>query len=231
MPKDNSLKIIHCYSSIENKRLIEGFIADLADTTRRTKSVCRDDLILNHIFTGNPSTDYWLRELFAQNHPMSEIMENIFGYLAGGTNWEAKQTEETMPLIEFAYEQFRRNKDQYQSTKSPDKFYWDFFSHNIRMIKQKIEHEEKPTDGISFSADDQAEILRLIETGDGASADLTQLSDQVYAIIMNRWSILYNFTYTFRALALISRNQIWTNNAETRMRLRRILITAAKKWR
>lgn len=212
--------------SLVNYDLIEGFAKDMAEKTQTNASNVIENIILDRILSKSNTSNYYIKLIY--NAGLKEAYIALFQTLSAGIKGMASHNNayELVKLgINIVNRPFSSGMDEKYKELSEH-----HFPSNCRCVREKLEHdiakeELEFNDNMAFEDD----ILLLTQTENGA-CDFVPYN--YFRLILARWEILGNFTYTFRLLmdvVALSEERLW-DSAEYRLQAVEVIKTVTESW-
>lgn len=192
---------------------MNDFLRDLIKDKAILSNRSMEDIvkgILEEIFLPSNSSMKDIIMLHLYEHDgVGHTVSAIFQATSGGIDWKAKNSN-FLPLVEFCQE---HQKHSVRLTDSEA----GYLRSNLRLLLEHLPNKK---------ALELNDIIVLLK--DGASEFNTE---NLYQFLIRNWGELNSWSATYRALyALTSTTGTWTEDAETRCSLLKILKEISEEW-
>lgn len=212
--------------SLVNFDLVEGFTKDMAEMTQTNTSTVIENIIMDRILSKSPTSSYYIKKIYSDG--LKEAYIALFQTLSAGIQGMASH-DNAYELVKLGMNIVNRPfssgmDEKYKSLAE------QHFPLNCRCVREKIEHDvskEKLEFDSKMSFED--DILFLTQTENGA-CDFVPYN--YFRLVLARWKILGNYTYTFRMLmdvVALSEERLW-DSAEHRLQAIEVIKTVTESW-
>lgn len=218
--------------TLQNPEIIDGYIKDLAAINDSSDSAIIEDLLLGHILSKSDVASYYIRMLYSQN--LKKTYMGLMQDLSAGIRFKAAHTN--------AYELIRLGMNvldrPFTSNIEAEYEYLrdEHFVSNCCAVRKKLEYEKEnliDSFNSSMRLQDDIELLKQSEKkGDNGEMIVTFVPYNYFLIVLNYWSVLSDYTFTYRLLfdvVAMSENRLWTN-PEDRVNARNIIDKVCGEW-
>lgn len=212
--------------SLVNFDIIEGFTKDMAETTQTNASTVIENIILDRILSKSKTSNYYIKEIYDKG--LKETFISLMQDLSAGIQGMASHdnAEELVKLgMSIVNRPFSAGMDEKYKELSEH-----HFPSNCRCVREKIEHEtaeEKLEFDEKMAYED--DIMLLSQT-ENKACDFVPYN--YFRLVLARWNILGNYTYTFRMLmdvVALSEEKLW-DSAEYRLQAIEIIKKVTEMW-
>lgn len=212
--------------SLVNFDIIEGFTKDMAETTQTNASTVIENIILDRILSKSKTSNYYIKEIYDKG--LKETFISLMQDLSAGIQGMASHdnAEELVKLgMSIVNRPFSAGMDEKYKELSEH-----HFPSNCRCVREKIEHEtaeEKLEFDEKMAYED--DIMLLSQT-ENKACDFVPYN--YFRLVLARWDILRNYTYTFRMLmdvVALSEEKLW-DSAEYRLQAIEIIKKVTEMW-
>jgi hypothetical protein len=212
--------------SLVNFDIIEGFTKDMAETTQTNASTVIENIILDQILSKSKTSNYYIKEIY--DIGLKETFISLMQDLSAGIQGMASHdnAEELVKLgMSIVNRPFSAGMDEKHKELSEH-----HFPSNCRCVREKIEHEtaeEKLEFDEKMAYED--DIMLLSQT-ENKACDFVPYN--YFRLVLARWDILGNYTYTFRMLmdvVALSEEKLW-DSAEYRLQAIEIIKKVTEMW-
>lgn len=212
--------------SLVNFDIIEGFTKDMAETTQTNASTVIENIILDRILSKSKTSNYYIKEIYDKG--LKETFISLMQDLSAGIQGMASHdnAEELVKLgMSIVNRPFSAGMDEKHKELSEH-----HFPSNCRCVREKIEHEtaeEKLEFDEKMAYED--DIMLLSQT-ENKACDFVPYN--YFRLVLARWDILGNYTYTFRMLmdvVALSEEKLW-DSAEYRLQAIEIIKKVTEMW-
>lgn len=224
----NSLKKMMIFSDERTKLIVEKIVADEAAIEKRSASAIIEKHILNDLLPKNQNAAAWIRFLYDGSWEIGKVLETCFAYLSSGINCRAKY-DNALAIVKFAHHlECMASSLPNAEAKEMHHFLSQFDS--VVEILENTASESPETTERQFEAKREAKWAKDLYNIAKNKPEYMLFSN-IYQLILNNWEHLRNSTFTYRLLADLAAMQTnWTNNAETRLELARLIKSISDEW-
>lgn len=226
-----SLKKLFVYSSKKRKELIDALVSEKAEVESKSISAVIEQAILDGLLPANEDMRYYITEcLYAKRkeNAVSLTLDGVFAYNAAGINYKTKY-DNLLPVVEFGCMEL-----MYCDTvpTGEEKAYPHFLS-QLKSVQAQLEYKAE-------EATDREEKAYLSTQAVYAKKLLEEATEEpefvrfgnFFQLVVDNWTVLKTHQYTFQMLSDIAEmEQGWRDDAETKLRLLKILDDVSKGWK
>ena len=212
--------------SLVNFDLIEGYTKDMAEITQTNVSTVIENILLDRILSKSNTSNYYIKEIY--DNGLKEAFIALMQTLSAGIQGMASHdnAEEIVKLgMSVVNRPFSAGMDEkYQNLSE------HHFPSNCRCVRENIENdteEEKLEFDEKMAYED--DIMLLSQT-ENKACDFVPYN--YFRLVLARWDILGNYTYTFRMLmdvVALSEERLW-DSAEYRLQAIEIIKKVTETW-
>ena len=212
--------------SLVNFDLIEGYTKDMAEITQTNVSTVIENILLDRILSKSNTSNYYIKEIY--DNGLKEAFIALMQTLSAGIQGMASHdnAEEIVKLgMSVVNRPFSAGMDEkYQNLSE------HHFPSNCRCVREKIEHE---TEEEKLEFDEKMayeDDIMLLSQTENKACDFVPYN--YFRLVLARWDILGNYTYTFRMLmdvVALSEERLW-DSAEYRLQAIEIIKKVTEKW-
>lgn len=221
----NILKKMIVFSTERTRKIIENIIADEAFVERRSASALIEKHLLNDLLPKNSSASSWLQLLYDGSWGIGDVLQACFSDLSAGVYWESKY-DNALDLVKFSHhwDIMANNKPD---PEAPEMYHYLSLFDSLVTKLDTIAKEN--VDG-KFEAQTEADWARELYRISKEEPQFMRLCN-TYQLIINNWTVLKNWSITYRILAdLVAMQPDWRNTEETRYELKKILTAMSDEW-
>ena len=210
---------------LQERTLIDGIANDEAAIYKRPTSGIIELHLLNSMLPQNRNAAAFIRLLYSDSEMDIERTFNaVFGYLAAGINWEARETN-ARPLVMLYHEASINSAVPTGKEKE-----WPYIASQLDSIAEKLERAAATNKDHERDLRKDAEYVRDIISEIEKHPEYIRFAS-ITSLILSNWEWLNNFTRTYRLLSVLATMQNGIrNDAETRYNLVRILKEISMEW-
>lgn len=212
--------------SLVNFDLIEGYTKDMAEITQTNVSTVIENILLDRILSKSNTSNYYIKEIY--DNGLKEAFIALMQTLSAGIQGMASHdnAEEIVKLgMSVVNRPFSAGMDEkYQNLSE------HHFPSNCRCVREKIEHE---TEEEKLDFDEKMayeDDIMLLSQTENKACDFVPYN--YFRLVLARWDILGNYTYTFRMLmdvVALSEERLW-DSAEYRLQAIEIIKKVTETW-
>ena len=212
--------------SLVNFDLIEGYTKDMAEITQTNVSTVIENILLDRILSKSNTSNYYIKEIY--DNGLKEAFIALMQTLSAGIQGMASHdnAEEIVKLgMSVVNRPFSAGMDEkYQNLSE------HHFPSNCRCVREKIEHE---TEEEKLEFDEKMayeDDIMLLSQTENKACDFVPYN--YFRLVLARWDILGNYTYTFRMLmdvVALSEERLW-DSAEYRLQAIEIIKKVIETW-
>lgn len=212
--------------SLVNFDLIEGYTKDMAEITQTNVSTVIENILLDRILSKSNTSNYYIKEIY--DNGLKEAFIALMQTLSAGIQGMASHdnAEEIVKLgMSVVNRPFSAGMDEkYQNLSE------HHFPSNCRCVREKIEHE---TEEEKLEFDEKMayeDDIMLLSQTENKACDFVPYN--YFRLVLARWDILGNYTYTFRMLmdvVALSEERLW-DSAEYRLQAIEIIKKVTETW-
>lgn len=216
------LKKMIVFSSNENRKLIENFMADESELVRKSQSALIEEHILNDILPKNSEAKQWVRKLYLREWTLMETLYYCFGSLTQGLNqMSLYNSDANADLVRYAMT-LCEELDIKLNQKSDKYLYFK------NIIFPKLIDKMKGSSKTGWHGIKESDIEYVTK--------ISKILDQMplydlYNLILTYWDCFRGWSGTFSYLSTLAclHNKI-NDNARNRLRLVQVLKDVSQNW-
>ena len=231
MAEKRELQRVIYFSNPYNKALVEGYFSGIKKKTGKSLTTIYEDVLMEHILTGNKNADLWIKLLYLcedkENYiySIADIMDFIFSYYSAGLNMKSRNPN-GKPFVLFARDVNQRIVSNYTGDTNRNEFpyFWTKLENLYKYISEHEISDKYGSEGNIGRNDAQNELRIMLDNPD-ENENLSQLFNRVYEILICLWELMdlgvWSFTYCL--LACMSRMQNFGDSPEDRLDLYEVI--------
>lgn len=217
--------------SFVNSHLINRLVKDEADIQNRSESAIIENRLLDSFLPDESNARFIAAtSLYGDGGGVGNALEAIFSNNAAGLN-HASKYDNLLPIVEFAHV-LSCSSRAIPTGKERERVHFCSQLDSVATMLEELAADAAAAGDVvtRVSYQNEAKWARALLEEFETEPQYTRYSN-IFQLVLNNWDVLKGWSITYRLLTdLAAMEKDWTDNANTRTELLRLLKEVASEW-